>query len=787
MRALDKKLVRDFRRLWAQALAIALVLACGVAILLTTYGMYGALDDTRTAYYERNRLADVWADANRAPRALMEDILAIDGVRAADARVSQFVVLDVPGRVETVIGHLLSLSDNLETRLNLPLLRQGRLPDPTRTGEVAINAPFAKANDLQPGDTFLANLNGQKRELTVTGTVLSPEFIYTIGPGALLPDNHSFGILWIPERAAAAAFDMEGAFNNLSLRLDPLASEDKVIKQLDHLLDPYGGTGAYGRDMQQSNAFIDSEIEQLRASAAILPPIFYGISAFLVAMVISRIIALERTEIGLLKAVGYSDWEVCFHYLLLSGLIAVLGVLMGWTLGSWLSQVLARFYANFFDFPYLIYRVSYDTYVISGILALLAAGIGAARSALSAARIAPAEAMSPPAPPRFKRSLVDRAMTAMRLSQPVMMILRSLMRWPGRSALSVLGLSLAAAVLIASSFFLSSLDVIMDTTFGQSNRQDASIMFTPEVPETALAAVANLPGVLAAEGQQFQPAILRNGHVEKSVAIDARRPGTDLSRIIDRAGRVVTAPPDGIMLSQRLAETLAVRPGDVIEAEFKGGRNETHFLRVSGVVTQYIGLGAYMDQVTLNRLLRQAPRITGANMLVDSAELPALHHALKQTPELSGLTLLGDMRQSFTDTVNASIAVMTTIYVVIAVLITFGVTYNGARIQLSERARELASLRILGFTRGEVSFILVGETMILAVLAQPLGWLLGAGISALLAEASSNDLFTLPLVLEPSGYARASLIVLAAALGSSLVVRRRLDHLDLVQVMKTRE
>ena len=296
-----------------------------------------------------------------------------------------------------------------------------------------------------------------------------------------------------------------------------------------------------------------------------------------------------------------------------------------------------------------------------------------------------------------------------------------------------------------------------------------------------------LPGVMRAEGQQFQSAVLRSGHREKEVAIEARRPGADLARIISSDGRAVDPPQRGLMLSQRLARQLNVRPGDLVEVEFLGRINETHVVPVAGLVTQYIGLGAYMDLDTLSRLLRQAPRISVANLKVDAQALPDLHRVLKDTPELSGLIDMTRMQRSFEATIRQNVDIMTTIYLTVAVLITVGVAYNGARIQLSERARELASLRILGFSRGEVSFILVGETMILALLAQPLGWLLGAGIAKALADGSASDLYQIPLVLKPAGFALASLVVLAAALVSSLVVRRRLDRLDLVQVMKTRE
>jgi putative ABC transport system permease protein len=787
MTALDRKLLRDFRRLWAQALAIALVLACGVAILLTTFGTFVSLEETRSAYYERNRFADVFADARRAPLWLMQEVRAIEGVRAADARIAQFAVLDVPGRQETVTARLLSLPASGPPRLNRPVLRDGRLPAPGAVDEVAVNAPFAAANGLRPGDRFHANLDGHRRALTLTGTVLSPEFIYTIGPGALMPDNETFGVLWMPEAALAAAFDMEGAFNALAVTLGRGVQERYVIDRLDDLLAPYGGLGAHGRDMQVSNSFIESELEQLRTSAMILPPIFYGISAFLVAMVMSRIIALERSEIGLLKAVGYSDAEICLHYLLLAVLIAAAGTLIGWGAGTWLARALARLYAQFFDFPYLIYNLDPGAYALSGLLGIASAALGAGRSALRAARLPPAVAMAPPAPPRFRRTSLDRAMAALRLSQPVVMILRSLVRWPLRSGLTVLGMAFAVAVMVATGFFPAALDALVATTFDRANRQDAVLMFEPDIPETALADVARLPGVLRAEGQQFQSAVLRHGHREKDVAIEARRPGADLARIIGPNGRAIDPPPRGLMLSERLARHLGVRPGDLIEVEFRGGINETHLVPVSGLVTQYIGLGAYMDLGALSRLLRQAPRVSVANLAVDAQALPDLHRVLKDTPDLSGLVDMTRMRRSFEATIRQNVDIMTAIYLTVAVLITVGVAYNGARIQLSERARELASLRILGFSRGEVSFILVGETMLLALLAQPPGWLLGAGIARALADGSASDLYEIPLVLKPAGFALASLVVLAAALAASLVVRRRLDRLDLVEVMKTRE
>ncbi|KAE9624729.1 ABC transporter permease [Parasedimentitalea maritima] len=785
MQALDRKLLRDFRRLWVQALAIALVLACGVAVLLTAFGMYQALNDTREVYYSRNSFADIFATASRVPESLLPEVTAISGILAADARVSNYANLDIPGRTKGAVGRLLSLPEVGKPRLNTPILRSGRWP--MLQGEVVVNEPFALANGFSNGDRFQANLNGNKRELLITGTALSPEFIYTLGPGALMPDNETFGIIWMRPEEIKAAFDMAGAFNDLSVKIAHGVKPDEVIARLDTLLEPYGGQGAVQRDQHSSHAIIDAEITQLKGTAMVLPPIFFGIAAFLVSMVMGRIVALERSEIGLLKAVGYSDIEVCLHYLMLAALVAFVGIAIGWIAGGWLARLLAAQYARFFDFPFLIFRVSYWVYGLAALAALLTTTAGAARSALKAARLAPAIAMQPPAPPRFKHSLADDVMRRLRLSQPTVMILRSFLRWPVRSAMTVLGLALAVASVVSSSFLADALDEIVDTAFFQSNRQDAMLIFSNERPQSALEDVLQLPGVLQAEALQYATAILHNGPLSKRVSIEARKPGSDLSRIVASDGSVANAQPGGILLSERLAEQLQVEPGDKIEVQFTVGRRETRELLVTGIVRQYFGLGAYMDHDSLNALFRQSPQVSAVSLSLDDSQQEALERRLKDIPETAGLVMMTDMRRSFQEIIRQQVIVMNSVYITIAILITIGVAYNGARIQLSERARELASLRILGFSRGEVSYILAGEMMILALMAQPLGWVIGAWIAKLTTENFASDLYTIPLVLKPAAFSTASLIVLGAALCSVLIVRRRLDRMDLVAVMKTKE
>ncbi|MEL6549040.1 MAG: FtsX-like permease family protein [Pseudomonadota bacterium] len=786
LQAIDRKLLRDFVRLWAQGLAIALVLAAGVTVIIMSVGMSRALNESREAYYAQNRFADLFASARRAPDGLVNEIRAIPGVMEVEAQVRVYATLDLPGRTKPATGLLISRDAARPPTLNIPILRTGNWPD--RPGEVVVNEPFAEANGFQLGDSFSVNLNGRQREVRITGTALSPEFIYTIGPGALMPQNETFGILWLSEAMVDAAFNMGGAFNDLSLALLPGANATDVAEAVDDLLDPYGGRDTVDRSEQQSNAFLDAEIQQLEVLAYVLPPVFLGISVFLVNMVVGRIVFLERAEIGLMKAIGYSSWEICLHYLMLAALIAAVGIGIGVAAGSWLAQEMAALYAQYYDFPFLVFGVPGSVYAGSALLALAATSVGALRSAVKAARLAPAVAMSPPAPPNFKRSVFDWMADAFRLSQPARMVLRSLSRWPVRAATTLVGVALAVSTIVASSFFPDAVDDIIDKGFYQSNRQDVLLLFDPDVPLAALADVARLPGVLQTEPQQYHAAILRHGPAEKRVSITTVGGGNDLARVVDDAGRVVTPDDRGILISDRLAAALDVGVGDTLTTTFKSGLRETFEIPVTGVVTQYFGLGAYLSHAHLNALFRQAPRMSTVNVtLADPDDPSAFDARITELPRIMGTIDMTENRRSFVETISQNILVVTTIYAVLGSIITVGVCYNAARIQLSERARELASLRILGFSKVDVAKVLVGEVMILALLAQPLGWWFGTEVARWMTDGFSSDLYAIPLVLDPSTYARSSLIVLGAAALSTLVVARRLGQLDLISVMKTRE
>ncbi len=805
MLALDRKMLRDLRAMWSQALAIALVLAAGVATLILAVGAYRSLDETRTAYYERYRFAHVFASATRAPRGLIERIREIPGVAAAEARIQEFALLDIDGFALPANGLVVSLPAHGSAQVNKLFIRSGRLPQNGETAAVAINEDFATAHGFRVGSQFQAILHGRKRRLNVVGIALSPEFIYATGPGDFVPDDRRFGILWMNEAVVEASYNLENAFNSVSLLLRRDASEPDVIKHLDTLLARYGGTASYGRKDQFSHAFLDAELQQLSAMSRILPPIFLVVTVFLINMILTRLIALEREQIGLLKALGYRSTAIAMHYIKLVIVIAVLGVAIGFVLGTWLGDLLTRMYGDFFHFPFLVFQRSADIYVASAAISVAAAVLGAARAAWQTLTLSPAVAMQPPAPARYRQLLRRRSALLRHISQLTVMVLRHIIRSPLRAGVTTLGISLSVAVLVTSLFPVNSVNFMIDATFFQSDRQDATFTFGDERPPRVLQDVARLPGVLSAEPFRTVSVRMRQGQFERRTQIVGRPPGTDLSQvlgqnvtpvfllgadfsqILDQSLTQISLPESGLALTEKLAQLLQVRQGDLVTVEVLEGHRAVVEVPVTVIFKSFIGLAAYMEMQALSDLLDEGPNVSGVHVAVDKRYEADLYEVIKNTPALSAIGLQKVSLEKFRATMAENIVFMTLVYTSLGMLIAFGVAYNSARIQLSERGRELASLRVLGFTRAEVGRILIVELAIFTIAGIPLGWLIGYGFAWILIQGFESELYRVPFVIERSTFALAALVILAAVTVSMLIVRRRVNNLDLIEVLKTRE
>ncbi len=787
MKALDKKLLRDMRRLWAQSLAVALVMAAGIATLLTGLGAYYSLYETRHTYYDRSLFADVFASAIRAPKSLMKEIAQINGVATAEARITKSAILDIEGFAVPATGVFISLPAFGESHLNKLYLKSGRTPEPGSDHEVLVSDGFAKVHGFAVGSEFHAVLNGAKRRFKITGTALSPEYIYAIGPGDMMPDDRRFAVIWIREPVLAAATDLNGAFNSVSIKLAKGANALFAADELDRLLAPYGGEKSYLRKTQQSHAFLDAELKQLWAMSRLLPPAFLIVTAFLVNMVLSRLIGLEREQIGLLKALGYSSGEVASHYAKLVILITAIGILIGYLAGSVLNVLLTRLYATFFHFPYEIFVFSGWLYAAAAVIALSSAFVGAAKSIVDSADISPAIAMRPQSPPSYRKIMPAWFDLSRVLSQLTIMTFRNILRWPFRSAVTTSGIALSVCLLVTSLVSLGSVNFMIDVFFDRMERADATVFLGETKLARTIYDIRRLPGVLAAEPFRSVSVELSNGNRKKRTAIVGKEERTDISRVLDGTFEQVTIPASGLLLSDTLADYLKVSEGYPVHIEFLGAKRKSTDLPVVAIVQSYIGLLAVMRIDALNRVRGDGPVISGADILLDPETSSDFLSRVKEVPALAALALQRISLARFRETIAQNINYQIIVFASLATIIAFGVVYNSARIQFSERARELASLRVLGFTNGEVSSVLLLEYAVLTLFAVPLGWLSGYYLSWVLVQGFQSDLYRIPFVIEHSTYAYAALIVIIAVCASALIVQRRVTKLDLIRVLKTRD
>ena len=788
MQALDRKLFRDLWRIKGQALAISMVIAVGVLMLIAYRSNFDSLQSTRDAYYERQRFGHVFATLKRAPLVLGNRISAIPGVAQAETRVVFDVALDVEGLAEPATGRLVSIPERQREIVNDVVLVQGRYIEPGRSDEVILSKGFADANGLRPGDTVGAILNGRRQDLEIVGVGLSPEYVYTIRPGEMIPDNTRFGVFWMGRRALAAAFDMEGGFNDVSLLLRPGAQEERVIQELDELLRPYGGWGAIPRDLQLSHWSVQNELNGIRVAGVIIPVVFLAVAAFLLHVVLHRIVSVQREQIATLKALGYPRLSIALHYTYWALAISLTGTLIGTACGALLGRGMLSMYNDFFRFPVLEYRL--DPVVVAGavVLGVVAAVFGARASVGRAVRLQPAEAMRPEPPAKYSASLVERLGLRRLLSQPARIILRNIERQPVRSAITVGGIALSLAVLIVGMFAVDSLDLMMDMQFRVTQRQDLQLTFTEPISPDGIYSMQRLPGVMMAEPVLSVPVRLKSGQRSRQLSITGLPDSPQLFRVID----VETLSPadlshDGVVLAERLADVLDVRPGDSITAEVLIGSRAVREIAVASTIRQHMGLAAYMNIDSVRRLLHHDKTLSGGYLTVDSRALPELFSAIKETPAIAGSGLKAAALKSFQETFAANLGIMIFFNVLFASIIAFGVVYNAARVSLAERSRELASLRVMGFTRKEISAILLGELGILALLALPLGLLLGYALTSQLIKAMETELYALPFSVVHSTYAVCALTILGATVISGLIVRRKLDHLDLLEVLKAKE
>lgn len=787
MSPLNAKLLRDLRRIRAQAAAIALVIAVGVLLQVMMSGLVASLTETRRAYYERYRLADVFVPLTRAPESVLAQVAALPGVARAHGRVAGAALVDLPGLALPVQASALSLPDRGAVPLNDIYMTEGRRPEAgDRDGAVLIDG-FARARNLRPGDTLDVTMNGKRRALRITGLAQAPELIYAAAPGEFVPDDARYAVIWMRKSDLEGAFDLTGAVNEVLIALERGAEPRAVIAAADRLLGRYGGRGAYGRADHRSDRFLSEEIRSMRTMSGAVPPLFLGVAAFLLYIVISRIVQSEREEIGLLKAFGYRNGEVGAHYFKLVLLIAVAGAALGCLLGIWAGRWMVGVFTIYYKFPFLVFRLDPASLVIGFVVSTVAASAGGLFVLTRVFALTPAEAMRPPAPADFSGAARLPAAVARRLDQPTRMVLRRITRQPVRLLLLALGIAGGMALSVGMTTTNAAFQRAMDLTFSVMDRSDVTVSFTSALAPSAVFELARIPGVQQAEPLRDVSVVLRNGTYRYRTAITGLPQGARLARAVGADLNTVQPPRAGILLSTPLAQVLNAAPGTVLSVDVREGRQPVLLLPVVGVSESLLGAPAYMDLDTLTRALGEPGQISGARLAIDPARSDEIYRALKEMPVVAGVSVTSAARIAMEEVMNSGAGSARYVMWAIAFIITFGIVFNAARIAHAERARDLASLRVMGFGRGETGFVLLGELGAVVLIALPMGAVLGQLMAWALAHGFSTEIYQIPVIFSPASHGFAALFVLAAAAVSGVIVGRELDRADPVSALKTRE
>lgn len=785
---LDRKLLRDLSRMKGQVVAVSLVMACGLAMMIMTRSLILTLESTRSAFYQKYAMADVFANLKRAPLSAAEPLKSLPGVAAVEPRVVLDVTLDLPGLTEPATGHIVSLpEDGGPQKVNRVFLRSGRFPTEDERRGIVLGESFAIENGLKPGDSLVAVINGRKETLEITGIGLSPEFVFEARAGETLPDRKRFSVIWMNYRALAVAYNMDGAFNDVCMDLAPGAPPEPVIAETDRLLARYGAGGAYTREDQASAQRLDDELRVLHTLAVAYPLVFLSVAAFMVNAVLSRIVRLQREQIAQMKALGYSSRQVGVHYLKFVFVIGVLGTLLGGIGGRYMGGGLVNLYTEFFRFPSLEFQMDWSALGIALGISLGASVLGVLTVVWQAVKLPPAEAMRPEPPADFKPSIFERIGLTRFFSPAFRMALRNIERRPWQAVFTCCGLALATGLMVLPGAMSDSIDHLLTFQWNSVERQDVAVFLSEPSSKKGLHDLAHLPGVIRAEPIRMVPARLRFGHHHRKLSVTGISKGADLNRLLDDKERPITMPEEGLVMSKKLAEVLGARIGDAVRVEVLDGRRPSVDVPIRGLVEDFAGVAAYMDITALQRVLKESDTVNGAYLAVDHLRWDEFMREVKDTPRAAFVMVKRDQLAAFRETTGKSMGILRKLYFTLAVIVAFGVVYNSARIALSERSRELATLRVVGFRMSEVRGVLVGELALLVLVALPFGLLFGRGIALLIMASFSTETVRLPILINPSTYSIAVLVVVTAAVCSFTLVSRMLAKLDLVGVLKARD
>ncbi|HQU42237.1 MAG TPA: FtsX-like permease family protein [Pirellulales bacterium] len=792
MTVLDRKLLRDLRHSGGLLLAITSIMAVGVACYVALGFAYRNLSRAQHRYYADCRMADFSLEVKKVPVSELAAVAKLPGVVEVRPRIQFFATVDIERIAEPLNGIVLSLPDRRGPTINDVLLRRGGYFTDARSNEVIVNEKFARFHGLGPGQWIHLILNNRRQELFIVGTAMSSEFTYLVGPGSIMPDPEHLGVFYLKHSYAEEVFDFDGACNQVLGLLSPQLRDrpEETMRRAELLLDSYGVFTSVPLSQQRSSRFVSNEISGVKAFGVVDALIFLAVAALVLNVLMTRLTEQQRVIVGTLKAIGYLDRQVFAHFLKFGLAVGVLGGVLGGGLGYAISFGMTGLYRKFFEFPTLDNQFYFDIFVQGVLVSLACALIGSVHGARAVLRLEPAVAMRPKPPAQGGAIWLERFGRFWKsLSFAWRMTLRNLVRQRFRTAAGVFAAAMGAGMSVNALMLAEATRFLVDFQFFQVQRSDIDLAFEDERSEAALTEARQLPGVDRAEPTLSVGCTFVNGPHSYKGGITGLARDARLTVPRDLAGRRLRIPESGLVMSRKLAELLYLEHGDLVEIRPTKGLREPRRVPVVGIADSYMGLTVYADIHYLSRLVHEELAVSGVQLAIDPRRdvVRSLYRELKRLPGVQSVSSRADAVANVMDTLIKNQRVFIGLLVLFAGVIFFGSVLNSSLIGLAERQREVATLRVLGYTEWQVGNLFLRESLLLNTLGtlagMPLGYLLNWGITV----AYDTDLFRIPVV-DPTQSCLATFAIGGSfALLAHAVVQRAIFRMDWLEAMKTKE
>ncbi|WP_031516889.1 ABC transporter permease [Desulfofalx alkaliphila] len=792
MNSLNKKLWRTVLSTKGQFLAVAAVVMLGMTVFIAMVTTYHNLEATQDKYYKDNNFADHYFHVINAPQEIVSRIEDLPGVLKVTGRIQKDVPVlkeDNQRATARLTGYWLPI----ENEINGIEITSGQIFDEHGHGgkyEVLLDPQYAEANKLSFNDTLTIAAEGKQVTLTVAGTAIGPEFVYPIKDAStLIPDYETFGIFYVPNALAQQFLNLPGQINQILIIFAPGADKDATVRQIENILEPYGNLTNYPRDDQISHALLQAELDQLLTTSQSLPVIFLLVAALIQFVIISRLVKSQRLQIGIMKALGYHNRQIMWHYAGYAMLVAVTGLVLGSVLGVVLAGYLTRVYALYFNLPEAMGGISMPAIVLGAFLCMgtaMAAGFVATRGIL---KINAAHAMRPEPPKGTGKVIFENWPWFWRRLDPSWkMALRGVLRNRLRFAITTLGVVLAVGLLVVSWFFNDSIDYLLEQHFYREQKYDLIVRFDAPVKDNELLYISQLDGVIKTEPIFEMPVKMAFGDKTADDTLLGLPTDVSLKMLVGEQGQQLWLPTNGILMDRRTAHDLGVNIGDKVKVETQLGIGPSHqdYLTVMGINRQFVGGGSYINISQLNRLIGEHQVVTGAMLKVEHGKALPVEEQLNKIIGVSSVL----SRQKELDNFYQHLEMMvyfTGVMVIFAGVLGFAIVYNSSLINFYERKNELASLKVIGFSNREISNLLLKETAIQTVLGIALGLPFGRAMAHGYINAVSTDMFIIPVIIYPMTYILSAIGGIIFVMVAFKYANRGIRKLDMVEALKYRD